>query len=284
VLSWGPPHDPYDQVPVEYRRIYNPEKLTLRPNVQPHSLNPLAKGLDCRRTTADYYAAITALDHELGRLLDTLDELDLTQDTLVVFTSDHGDMLWSHGLMKKQTPYAEAIDVPFVARYPDHIAAGQVSGTLFGTVDVMPTLAGWLRWKVPSLCEGTDVFNASGAKAMQSVLIANHCRYDEAITQNIPEWRGVRTSRYTYAETLNRRPWLLFDNRVDPYELNNLVADEEQLAVKQQLQQMLDAWLTKLKDPFLPTDLMMERYGLLNYWRERQLEMHPPKSETRQNV
>lgn len=279
VLSWGPPHDPYDQVPAEYRRIYKPEELTLRPNVQPNSLNPLAQGLDCRRTTADYYAAITALDHELGRLLDALDEFGFTPDTLVVFTSDHGDMLWSHGLMKKQTPYAEAIEIPFLARYPGRIAAGQVNDTLFSTVDVMPTVSGWLTWEVPAACEGRDIFNAIDAQTTQSVLIANHCRYDEAVTQNIPEWRGVRTSRYTYAETVNRRPWLFFDNKSDPYQLRNLVDDEGQLAVKQELQRMLDAWLTRLKDPFLPTDLMMDRYGLRKYWRKRQLQMHPTEGE-----
>ncbi|MGC8552456.1 MAG: sulfatase family protein [Phycisphaerae bacterium] len=277
-LSWGPPHDPYDQVPTAYRDRYDPQKLPLRPNVQPGSSNPLAKGLECRRVTADYYAAITALDHELGRLLDTLDMLQLAQNTLVVFTSDHGDMLWSHGMMKKQTPYAESIDVPFLVRHPGRIPAGRVSDVLMATVDIAPTLAGWLGWTIPPQWEGRDVFSVSTQEDHASVFIANHCRYDEAVTQNLPEWRGVRTSRFTYAETVGRRPWLLFDNKSDPFQLRNLVDDASQIPVKQQLQRMLDEWLVKTNDPFLPTDLMMSHYGLTECWRKRELEMHPPGS------
>src|SRR5579862_8504297 len=73
VLSWGPPHDPYHQVPERYRALYDPRTPPLRPNVQHDSANPLAAGKECRRTLADYYAAITALDAQMARLLEELD-------------------------------------------------------------------------------------------------------------------------------------------------------------------------------------------------------------------
>ncbi len=279
-LSWGPPHDPYDQVPAAYRHQYDPKTLALRPNVRPDSTNALAHGLDCRRVTADYYAAITALDHELGRLLDTLDNLGLADNTLVVFTSDHGDMLWSHGLMKKQTPYEESILVPFIARYPGRLPAGETRSMPLGTVDIAPTLAGWLGWKVPSQWEGRDLSAAVHHADDESVFIANHGCYDEAVMQHISEWRGVRTARYTYAETVGRRPWLLFDNQADPFQLQNLVNDDRHAALQTRLRTMLDQWLQRTGDPFLPTEKMMDHYGMKDLWRKRELEMHPPGSDT----
>jgi arylsulfatase A-like enzyme len=279
ILSWGPPHDPYDQVPSVYRDQYDPAKLLLRPNVQPDSNNPLAKGLECRRVTADYYAAITALDHELGRLLDTLDKLGIADDTLVVFTSDHGDMLWSHGLMKKQTPYEESILVPFIARFPGRIPAGEIRSLPMGTVDVAPTLAGWLGWTIPPQWEGRNLSTALFQDSdIESVFIANHGCYDEAVMQHVAEWRGVRTRRYTYAETVGRRPWLLFDNQIDPFQLQNLVADGRHSAIQTRLRSMLDQWLERTGDLFLPTEDMMRHYGVLDLWKKRELEMHPPGS------
>ena len=278
-LSWGPPHDPYDQVPTAYRDQYDPHKIALRPNVQPDAPNALARGLDCRRVTADYYGAITALDHELGRLLDALDQLGLAENTLVVFTSDHGDMLWSHGMMKKQTPYEESILVPFIARFPGRLPAGKTSKKLLGTVDIAPTLAGWLGWKAPAQWEGRDRSAASAHDDWESVFIANHCRYDEAVVQDIPEWRGVRTSRYIYAETVGRQPWLFFDNLEDPFQMRNLVADGIHQSLQDRLQRMLGEWLRRLNDPFLSTEKMIAYYGLNESWRTRELEMHPTKNK-----
>jgi len=274
-LSWGPPHDPYDQVPSAYRDQYDPGKIVLRPNVQPDAPNALARGLDCRRVTADYYAAITALDHELGRLLDTLDHLGLAENTLVVFTSDHGDLLWSHGMMKKQTPYEECILVPFIARFPGKLPAGETSSIPLGTVDIAPTLADWLGWMVPPQWEGCALSASTRNDTCKSVFIANHCRYDEAVVQDVPEWRGVRTNRHTYAETVGRQPWLLFDNVEDPFQMRNLVGDHAHEPVQNQLQRLLGKWLKQVDDPFLSTENMINHYGLSELWRKREMEMHP---------
>jgi len=109
VVSWGPPHNPYQMVPEQYRARYYPEKLALRPNVGPDAN---------RRAIADYYAAVTALDANLGRLLAALERLGLAERTMVVFTSDHGDLLWSHGRTDKQAPWEESISIPLIMRYP----------------------------------------------------------------------------------------------------------------------------------------------------------------------
>src|SRR5579871_6360000 len=193
LLSWGPPHDPYDQVPASYQARYDPAKISLRPNVQTDIANPLAAGKECRQTLCRYYAAITALDEQLGRILDRLDDLGLADDTLVVFTSDHGDMLWSHGWMKKQSPYEEAVQVPLLIRWPGRIPACTTRDTLLGTVDVLPTLAGLLEWRHAANMEGTDLSGTlrgePRAPAPSALFLANYLSEDEGVQQQMPVWR-----------------------------------------------------------------------------------------------
>jgi arylsulfatase A-like enzyme len=279
VVSWGPPHDPYDQVPDGYRALYDPQALTLRANVVPETDNPLAARWECRRTTADYYAAITALDDQLARLLHGLDARGLADDTLVVFTSDHGDMLWSHGWMKKQSPYEESIQVPFLGRWPGHVPAGATSDVLLGTVDILPTLLGMMGLPRPAGVEGRDLsahLSGHGGDAPGSVLIGNYVVSDEAARQNMPAWRGVRTARHTYVETPGRVPWLLFDNPADPFQQDNLIESAAHRAVRGELRDLLTGWLARTNDPFLPGLELIERLGLAEPWRERQLSLHGP--------
>jgi arylsulfatase A-like enzyme len=279
VLSWGPPHDPYDQVPERYRARYDPETIPLRPNVIAEGDNPLAAGKRCRRTIADYYAAITALDAQMARLLEHLDRSGLLENTLVVFTSDHGDMLWSHGWMKKQSPYEEAIHVPFLLRGAGRIPAGRTSDVLIGTVHLLPTLAGLLGWDCPQL-EGEDLSAAlrgePGAFSPESLFLANYLAEDEAATQGMPEWRAVRTRRYTYAEKPGRIPWLLFDNEADPYQMRNLLHTSQADGVQEPLRGLLSAWLAETRDPFLPGPEFLAHVGLADAWEERERRIRLP--------
>jgi arylsulfatase A-like enzyme len=97
-IAMGPPHDPYG-APDHYMKMYDPEKLTMQPNWK--KAEPNVPG---RAQIAAYYAATTAVDDQIGRLSRTLSELGMTEDTIVLFSSDHGDMLGSHGLRSSQGP------------------------------------------------------------------------------------------------------------------------------------------------------------------------------------
>jgi len=111
MLSWGPPHAPYHTAPTEYRSRFSPEQIQLSPNV------PDEVAEQSRRDLSGYYAHIAALDDCFGRLLQTLAEEGLSDNTIVVFTSDHGDMLGSHGMWKKQSPWDESQRIPFLLRF-----------------------------------------------------------------------------------------------------------------------------------------------------------------------
>ena len=111
-LAWGPPHDPYLTAPAKYRALYDPAKLALRPNIPAHL------EAQARKNLAGYYAHCSALDDAMGELLTTLRETGLAENTIVVFSADHGDMLGSQGLWKKQKPFDESARVPLLIRWP----------------------------------------------------------------------------------------------------------------------------------------------------------------------
>ena len=151
MLSWGPPHSPYDTAPEEYQRLYNEDAIELRPNV-PDELTSQS-----RKWLAGYYAHCSALDACLGDLVKTLKESGIENETILVFTSDHGDMLGSQGQIKKQRPWDESIRVPFLLRYPG-LPGWRPNETdaLIDAQDIMPTLLGLCGIPIPESVEGLD--------------------------------------------------------------------------------------------------------------------------------
>lgn len=250
-VSWAPPHDPYQHMPSDYL-IHRPEEIELPPNCP----------LDARADIAGYYSHMHALDRNIGRLVGFLDEMDLRRDTILVFTSDHGDMLGSHGCThRKQAPWEESIHVPFVLSWPGGAPGGRRCDTLLNAVDLMPTLLGLMGLPVPEACQGTDLSHtALGAEGSEpeSAFLQHACTFADA--RALPEWRGVRTKRHTYIRTLEG-PWLLYDNRSDPWQRDNLVGRPEHGELEARLDADLDRWLERAGDDFAPQEVLWERFG-----------------------
>ena len=151
MLSWGPPHFPLHTAPEKYRKRYSDREIKLRPNVPPE-LREKAKE-DLR----GYYAHIAALDDCLDIVLDAVRRAGVEKDTILVFTSDHGDMRLSQGLETKLFPWDESIRVPFLLRWPQlHGQTGRELPVPIDAPDIMPTLLGLCRREVPETVEGRD--------------------------------------------------------------------------------------------------------------------------------
>jgi arylsulfatase A-like enzyme len=246
-LSWGPPHDPYIS-PEKFKKMYDPDKLKFRENV----FNDLGN----KDVLLNYYAAITSLDWNMGRLMEALERLGIADDTIVVFTSDHGDMIYSLYLFQKQWPYEESINVPFIIRYPRKIKSGQISDLLLGAQDIMPTLLGLMGVDVPGSVEGKDLSGFLTGTATEpepdSALIEVIAVCGRAQDRcGMRSWRGVRTKRYTYAR-FHDEDWVLIDNKLDPYQRRNLIYNKEYKPLRDKLEAELQQWLKKTNDPFLP--------------------------------
>lgn len=260
VLSWGPPHDPYLTAPEAYRKLYDPEKLKLRPNV-PDSLQVKA-----RKDLAGYYAHCTALDKSAGDLLAALKKAGVEENTILLFTSDHGDMLYSQGKVRKQKPWDESVLVPLLVHYPAGLGNGKRELSLpFSNVDMLPTLLGMSNLKIPASVEGTNYADVLAGKRKPTG--------DEAALIQVPvpfhennflnggkEYRGIRTKQYTYVRDL-KGSWLLYDNVKDPYQLNNLVGSKSYAGVQSQLEKALRAKLAEAGDRFLTADEYMRQWN-----------------------
>ena len=259
VLSWGPPHNPYETAPEAFRQRFRPEDIQLRPNV------PVEAAEAARRDLAGYYAHCAALDVCAGRIISELDDLGLADDTILVFTSDHGDMIGSQGNQRKQRPWDESIRVPFLLRYPRLLGKGAKQITLpINSPDIMPTLLGLCGINAPKSVEGTDrtgLITGEAADGDEAALIACPSPFGEwTRAKGGREYRGVRTRRYTYVRSLDG-PWLLYDNETDPYQMNNLAGKPEHAALQAELEAKLAARLRETNDQFLPGGQYIAKWG-----------------------
>lgn len=261
MLSYGPPHDPYFSAPEEYKKLYDEDKIKLRPNV-PEELQDSA-----RHVLAGYYANCSAIDKAIGDLLNALDNAGLKDNTIIVFSSEHGDMLLSKGVLKKQRPWDESIKIPLLIRYPEMYGESRKDFyDPIDTPDLLPTLLGMSKIKKPKSIEGYD---------FSKELSSNNDLGNEAALMMLPvpfhewkfmnggrEYRGIRTKRYTYVKDL-MGPWLLYDNEKDPYQMNNLVGKSEANSLQEEMEKILQAKLKKTNDRFLPADDYMQMWNYL---------------------
>lgn len=258
-LSWGPPHAPYQTAPEKYRRLFDPDRIKLRPNV-PEQFHDRA-----RKDLAGYYAHIAVLDECLGAIVRTLHEKKLDANTILVFTSDHGDMLYSQGMTKKQKPFEESACIPLLLRYPAvHADRGRLMEIPFNTPDIMPTLLGLCHIDIPASVQGTDfspVLRGSGTIDRQAVLLTCPSPFGQwTRKRGGKEYRGVRTRRYTFVRDLNG-PWLLYDNKQDPFQMHNLCNDPHYAELQATLNSQLNALLQETGDEFLPGQEYIKRWG-----------------------
>ncbi|HPP54166.1 MAG TPA: sulfatase-like hydrolase/transferase, partial [Thermoguttaceae bacterium] len=206
-VSYGPPHFPHHTAPPDCQALCPPEKIRFAPNVPPQMQTE-----KLRQEAAGYYGHCAALDRCVGDIVKTLEETGLAERTILVFTSDHGEMLGSQGLppYRKQVPYDESVRVPLLVRWPAlHGRQGRVVQTPISTVDLMPTLLALAGLPVPKTVEGEDLSHLlrdGPAEADRTVLIMNVAPFADNFEGK--EYRGLRTSRYTYVLDLEG-PWLL---------------------------------------------------------------------------
>jgi arylsulfatase A-like enzyme len=295
-LSWGPPHDPYI-APQKYLDRIDPMKLELRENVKEHEIadkladNPrfiipdkykdrkkrrydLENEEWVRSIYAKYLAATLALDDYFGQLMKTLEEEGILDNTIIVFTSDHGDHLGSHQFYGKCTPFEETISIPFLVRYPKSVKAKTISDALLSPMDMFPTIFGMAGLKHSDV----DGFDLSKVIANEeedkrdAILLMNLTHFNNAALVNgLDTYRGLRTRQYTYARYEDKTPWLLFDNKKDQYQMNNLANNPDYIELINELDTKLEKLLKEAGDSE-NTKLIYDRIIKENPKRELLLE------------
>lgn len=263
MLSWGPPHFPLHTAPEEYRKRYENRDIRLRPNVPPALRETAAQEL------RGCYSHITALDDGLGIVLEAVRTAGIERDTIVVFTSDHGDMFRSQGVQTKQYPWDESVRVPFLLRWPGLAqSAGRKLTVPLDAPDIMPTLLGLCGLPVPDTVEGRDwapFFRGETAPTGdEAALLSMPAEFTWLRAYGMKAYRGLFTAGHTYVRNTDG-PWLLYDHGTDPWQMRNLVGDSEYAAVRARLDAELQRRLDKLGDEFLAGRDYLERDGLAHY-------------------
>jgi arylsulfatase A-like enzyme len=265
LLSLGPPHDPYGTAPDMYKAKYADRQIHLRPNVPQDQVEQATKDL------RGYYAHIAALDDCVRQLREVVNQSGAADDTIFLFASDHGDMLQCQGLPRKQFPWDESIRVPFLVSYPRllHRRKRRLI-TPIDAPDIMPTLLGLAGIRVPESVQGTDysdLLKGSGKEEAEPYALLNlPVSFSVIRRHGFAEYRGVRTPRYTFVRSIHG-PWLLYDNKTDPYQKQNLVGTERYRDLQAKLERMLDKKLKAAGDEFLPGSRYVERANA-QYYRE----------------
>ena len=254
-VHYTAPHSPWDEKdhPAEYIELYRDCEFTATPDLPLHpNLLPTApSGTGQRRKELlrGYYAAISAMDAGVGRLLDKLEQLGIAQDTLVIFTSDNGMNMGHHGIWGKGNGtfpfnlFDTAVKVPFLASWPGHIPAGRVTDSICSHYDIIHTLNDMLELggQLPDFLPGRSFAPVllEGAEADNHVVVLDEYGSSRMIRSR--EWKYIH--RYPYG------PHELYNLSQDPGETRNLAGLPEYALVQAHLLDQLQQWYQTYADP-----------------------------------
>lgn len=219
VVSIEPPHPPC-VAPQPYMDAYRDRPLTLRPNFPTD--HPRAEHFE--KQLRGYYAQIKNIDDNVGRILAALERTGQLDNTIVMYFSDHGDFMGSHGRMNKERPEQESTNIPLIVRHPPTIAPGRTSAAIVSGIDIMPTLLGLLDLPVPDSVEGMDLSPTFRGETDAGTPYA-YIQYEHCIFPREPAmaWRAIRTAQWACTHAQLDGPTQLHDLAADPYQLANLV-------------------------------------------------------------
>ncbi len=235
-LSWVAPHAPF--TPPARQASYDPAQIHLRTNV------PDRGEAEVRKNLAGYYGLCSAVDENLGRLLKELDALKLAEDTIVVFTSDHGHMLGSHGIDGIDLPYEESSRIPLLIRYPRRLEASRDFDALVSNVDFAPTLLALCGVPGPEGMQGVDHSGLlAGGNGTQPQSI-----YAEGEIAEPNEWRMIVRGLDKLVVDAWLKPTHLYNLGQDPYELKNLLAEGPERRKRDELLALLRRWAFRTGD------------------------------------
>lgn len=259
-LFWGinPPHTPFYQVPKKYKeqmKGLSVKSALNRPNVAYTSNTDIDagdKGVEGKINSAvDYFACVNGVDEQIGKVVTELKRLGLYDNTIIVFSADHGEMLGSHGFMHKNIWFKEAYEIPLIVHYPQQLKP-KTDDLLISVPDYMPTLLGLvgLSDKIPSSVEGKDYSDALRGKKMKRP--SKQLYFGSSPDNPAAGRRGLRNHEYTFAAVKHKNgviSYYLYNDGKDPYQMNNIYGKDKALdkkmrkELKKLLQDMNDPWI-----------------------------------------
>jgi arylsulfatase A-like enzyme len=195
-----------------------------------------------QRYIKDYLRCVTSVDENIGRLLDYLDKNRLTQNTIVIYTSDQGFYLGEHGWYDKRFMYEESLGMPLIVRYPKEIAPGSTSNEMVLNLDFCPTFLDYAGIKIPEEVQGESLRQLLRGKAPENWRQSIYYHYYEYPHgwHDVKRHYGVRTKKYKLIYFYNNiEAFELYDLEKDPHELNNIYGAEDYSEIQKEMENEL---------------------------------------------
>ncbi len=263
-ISLTSPHDPRTP-PAPYDNMYDPAAIALSPNYAPE--HPFDIGVrdirdellagyprgenEIRQHIADYYGMISHQDMEIGRILATLSANGLSENTIIVYTADHGLGVGQHGLMGKQNLYDHSMRIPLIMRGPG-IAAGARCDARLYLHDLYPTLLERASVPVPEACAGQSINSLlEGSRDSHRDVIFSAYQGLFGHPGGAPYQRSIKDQRHKLILTMvaGAETWQLFDLEADPWETNDLVDSADHAEIVMRLKDILRLQQRRVNDP-----------------------------------
>jgi arylsulfatase A-like enzyme len=235
-----PPHPTYQAIADTDEAILN--EYYAQPAVRELLNRPNVDVEVAKRYIRIYLSMITLIDREIGRVLQVVNQQGLANNTLVIFTSDHGEMMGSHGMLGKNVVYEESLGIPLIMSLPGKLKH-RVDDLLIGVPDLMPTILGLvgLQDQIPGNIDGRNYANY-----LLQAHDVNISKPKSSLYYGRDSQLGVRTDKYTFAVDKNGQLIALFDNQTDPYQLSPLSLVDIPADDQAFLQSELGTWLEKI--------------------------------------
>ncbi|MEM0969255.1 MAG: sulfatase-like hydrolase/transferase [Verrucomicrobiota bacterium] len=260
MVSIPDPHGP-DTVRAPYDTLFD-DALTQKPRTHdrdakeaPAWAKPSAK---CPYKMAQYHGMVKCIDDNVGRLLNHLSTRGLLDQTIVVFTADHGDMRGEHGRQNKGVPLEASAKIPFIVRYPKGIPAGQRHDWVINTVDFLPTVLTTMGFEqsIPEGVQGRNLVDGPGNRPDVTFFRST------SNGKSPGNWVGAVTPRFKLLLSPQERPWL-FDLESEPDELENHIDRPEHRDQVADLAAQLLAYFEATNDPFKDHEKVVSELNLL---------------------
>jgi len=254
MLSLPNPHSPdisrepyksrFAKLNVQAPKTMHPELTVKRPKWGVGGKNE--SGGFIAESVQEYFGMVKCIDDNVGRILKFLDDNQLAENTIVIFTSDHGDLLFEHHRINKDLPYEASAKIPFIIRFPTKIKAGKIIADCYTTCDFPPTILGLMN---QSQITGVHGIDASLVFTNEQMLTTSD-RIVYLTDSPFCEWTAATNGRYKLVLSCKDNPWL-FDMEKDPDELTNYYSNPEYKEIASQFQHELIEDMKKYKDPSL---------------------------------
>jgi arylsulfatase A-like enzyme len=266
-------YNPKDfKLPKTYDDWYSKGKYPWVPNwVHSGIPNNLEKA---QNVMAAYHACITEMDDMVGRVVKALKDNGLYENTIIIYTTDHGEHLFEHGLRGKHNMYEDAVNVPFIISYPKLFKQNTVNNSIVSFIDIMPTLADLINGTTPKTAQGVSLVEVlkNGSELKDRVVFSEFRGADYTLlpgVKNVPS-RMMRKGEYKFIYTHGIIDQL-YNLENDPDELNNLIFDKKYESIYRDMYfQILADWRFQEYSPinvsFMNNKLIWEKSeGLINY-------------------